>query len=421
MKTLALFSLAALPLFGQSLTPAAAVPQLEKALTKNILDFWYPKTLDRKYGGYTLNHGPTGEWKGDAPKMIVTQSRMVWLFARMARAGYGDRKQMLDAAEHGYRFLTTKMWDAKNGGFYWEVDATGEKKTRPKKNMYGESFGLYAVSEYAMASGRKDVLDFAVRLFDLFEKKAHDKQFGGYRENFNEDWTPTPPGEVGYMSVDSQVKLMNTHLHLMESLTTFYRASKLPLGRERLLELMTIESNAVFRKDVGSCSDQYKLDWTPILQGGGARASYGHDLENIWLLVDAADAAGVPVAPLMDFFRHSFAYSMKYGWDDKNGGFWSWGPFNAPARSLRKDWWVEAETLVSALTMFKLTKDPQYWTVFEKTWDFVNRYQIDWKNGEWWSVVNENLVGSGDKANMWKGGYHNGRAMIESIALLKGM
>lgn len=421
MGTLGLFVLAAVPVLAQTVTPAAVVPQMEKALRDNIVAFWYPKTLDRKYGGYTLNHGPSGEWKGDAPKMIVTQARMVWLFARLARAGYGDRARMLEAAGHGYRFLMEKMWDPRHGGFYWSVDASGLKTERPKKNMYGESFALYALSEYAMASGRQDVLARATALFDLFERKAHDSVYGGYREHFNADWTPTPPGERGYMGVDSQVKLMNTHLHLLESMTSFYRASKLPLARERLLELIAIESNAVFRKDVGSCSDQYKLDWTPILQGGGARASYGHDLENIWLLADAAAAAQVPVAPYLDLFRHSFAYSMKYGWDSKDGGFWYWGPFSQPAAGLTKSWWVQAEALVSALTMYKLTGDPQYWTVFEKTWAFVQGHQIDWQSGEWWSSVDPLLAGSGDKANEWKAGYHNGRAMMECIALLKGL
>jgi mannobiose 2-epimerase len=410
-----------LPATAQTVTPKEAVPQLRKALEENIVRFWHPKTLDRKYGGYTLNHGPAGEWKGDAPKMIVTQSRMVWFFARLARAGYGDRQQMLSAADHGYRFLMAKMWDEKHGGFYWGVDASGARKERPKKNMYGESFALYALSEFAMASGRKDVLDRATQLFQLFERKAHDARYGGYREHFNEDWTPAPPGEPGYMGVDSQVKLMNTHLHLLESMTAFYRASRLPLARERLLELITIESNTVFRKNVGSCSDQYRLDWTPILEGGGARASYGHDLENIWLLADAAAAAGIPVQPYLDFFRHSFDYSMKFGWDAKNGGFWYWGPFGKPAQDGSKSWWVQSEALVSALTMYRLTKDAQYWRVFEKTWGFVRDHQIDWKNGEWWSSVDERLAGSGGKANEWKAGYHNGRAMIECIVLLKGL
>jgi len=37
------------------------------------------------------------------------------------------------------------MWDAKNGGFYWEVDVTGNKKLMPKKHLYGQAFGLYAI------------------------------------------------------------------------------------------------------------------------------------------------------------------------------------------------------------------------------------------------------------------------------------
>ena len=39
-------------------------------------------------------------------------------------------------------FLKEKMWDAKNGGFYWEVDATGNQKLKPRKHLYGQAFGL---------------------------------------------------------------------------------------------------------------------------------------------------------------------------------------------------------------------------------------------------------------------------------------
>ena len=401
--------------------PAAYIPEFEKTLNGNILDFWYPRAIDTIHGGYKINFGPAGEDRGDANKMLVTQARTVWLFARAARAGYGDRKQRLDAANHGYKFLTTKMWDAKNGGFAWEVDASGNRKTMPKKHLYGQSFALYALSEYALASGRKDVLDFAIRFFHLLEQKSHDKESGGYIEFFNEDWTPAAPGERSYMSADPGLKLMNTHLHLMEAMTTFYRASKLPLARDRLIELMSIESQAVVRRGITACTDQYRRDWTPVLDGTAARVSYGHDLENIWLLADAADAAGLPVAPYVDLFRENFAYSMKYGWDEKDGGFWYNGWFRQPADNRTKSWWVQAEALMSALTMYRLTGDSQYWEVFERTWAFVRDHVVDRQNGEWWQTVNEKLEKSGAKANGWKGGYHNGRAMIEAIALMKAL
>ena len=70
----------------------SAIPRLEKVLLENIASFWYTKSLDRVNGGYTINFGPKGEPKGPGTKMIVSQARTVWLFARLARAGYGANR-----------------------------------------------------------------------------------------------------------------------------------------------------------------------------------------------------------------------------------------------------------------------------------------------------------------------------------------
>ena len=158
---------AAFVLWGVSLVQAASserqevsqkyTPMLEKILTTNIVPFWHDKSLDRTNGGYTISFDIEGKLKEPVTKMIVTQARQVWLFSRLARAGYEPKKN-LEAAELGYRFLIDKMWDPKNGGFYWEVDATGNQKLKPNKHLYGQSFALYALSEYYLASGRKDVL-----------------------------------------------------------------------------------------------------------------------------------------------------------------------------------------------------------------------------------------------------------------------
>ncbi|MDQ3252329.1 MAG: AGE family epimerase/isomerase [Acidobacteriota bacterium] len=396
------------------------IPKLERILNENIAPFWLDKSLDHKHGGYIINFGPKSEPKGAGTKMIVSQARTVWLFSRMARAGYGDRKKNLAAADLGYRFLKDKMWDARHGGFFWEVDATGAEKLKPKKHLYGQSFALYAISEYYLASRRRDVLDFAVRFFDLLEAKSHDKKYGGYIEFFNEDWTPPPANETSYMGgAGRDQKLMNTHLHLLEAITTFYRASKLPLARERLVELINIESNAVVRKNLGACTDKYARDWQPNLDGDNARVSYGHDLENIWLLIDACDAAGISKHPLLDLYRTLFAYSLRYGYDEKLGGFYDSGAFNQRADRQNKIWWTQAEALVSALYMYRLTGDAQYLSVFEKTFDFIEKYQVDWEHGEWHATITPDGKPVGDKAQPWKAGYHNGRAMIECIEVLR--
>ncbi len=394
--------------------------RIEKILNQNIAPFWYSKSLDRTSGGYTLNFGLHGEALGPGTKMIVTQARMVWLFSRLAHAGY-KKAEYLDAAELGFRFLKDKMWDPNCGGFYWEVDPTGDRQLRSDKHLYGQSFALYAISEYALASGKKEALDLAVRVFNLLEEKAHDKTHGGYVESFKRDWTAAPAEERSPMGERSGFKLMNTHLHLMEAMTTFYRAARLPLARERLVELIVIQSNTVVRKGLVACTDKYERDWTPRLDGNYSQVSYGHDIENVWLLMDACDAAGLSNAPLMDLYKALFEYSLKYGYDEAHGGFFYTGPFNQPAADRSKSWWVQAEALVSSLRMYRSTHDPRYRQVFEKTSDFVEKNLVDWENGEWYSAISASGQAQGPKASPWKAGYHNGRAMIECLEVLKSL
>jgi mannobiose 2-epimerase len=409
----------AIPVSSQVLAGVANIyrPRLESNLTQNIMGFWYPKTVDEKNGGYILNHDIEGKLKAGAPrKMIVTQSRMLWLFSHYARAGYGGREH-LAAADTGFRFLKDKMWDQTNGGFYWEVDATGRDKLMPNKHLYGQAFGLYGLSEYYLATGKQEALDLANELFNVMEAKAHDKTYGGYLEWFTEDWSPGPAGNT-YMGEPNH-KLMNTHLHLLEAMTTYYRACKSPLARERLLELIQIQSSTVLRKGLGACTDKYLRNWQPLLGGDYARVSYGHDLENIWLLNDACDAAGISNYPLLDVYRALFDYSVQYGFDQAQGGFFTSGGFNQPASDLNKGWWAQAEACVAALYMYRLTHEARDLTIFEKTCDWIDQHQTDWKNGEWFETVHKDGSVAGEKAHIWKAGYHNGRGMMECLAILK--
>jgi mannose/cellobiose epimerase-like protein (N-acyl-D-glucosamine 2-epimerase family) len=392
--------------------------KLQKVLIENIQNFWLQNGLDKENGGYIISYNNQGKRVEPYTKMIVTQARQVWLHSRLARAGY-NREQNLAAAEWGYRFLTEKMWDKQNGGFYWEVDVAG-KPTKTQKHLYGQSFGLYALSEYYLATKNKKTLDRATELFYLLEAKAHDSRNKGYREMFSADWSPVPEGTTSFIArVDASAKLYNTHLHLLESMTSFYRASRAKRARERLLELIDIETDKVVRKELPACTDVHDYDWKPKLEGEYATVSYGHDLENIWLVIDACEAADIEVKTHQKLFVGLFDYAMTYGVDNDKGGFFNNGPFNEPATGKSKVWWVQAEALVAALWMHRLTGDSKYLEVFARTWDFVEKNMIDWEHGEWYESIAPDGQVRGAKASIWKAGYHNGRSMIECIEVLK--
>ena len=169
--------------------------------------------------------------------------------------------------------------------------------------------------------------------------------------------------------------------------------------RERLIELMSIETNAVVRKPLGACTDKYDRDWSPRVEGEFARVSYGRDLENLWQVTEAARAAGLPFSPYVDLFTSNFAYCRKYGFDEERGGFYTSGGFNQPASDRNKTWRAQAEGLVSALTMYQITNRTEYFEVFRKTW------------GYWRSGANQ----------VEKSPFYQGRALIECLARLRSI
>jgi mannobiose 2-epimerase len=423
---LCLVVLVAVPLCAR--TVDAAPPELkrhaaaiESNLHESIVAFWLPRSIDRQHGGYEINFDIHGKPNGKTTKGLVTQARMVWFWAHMARAGLDGpefkRADYLAAAEHGFRFLGERLRDAEHGGYFWEVDQTGRKRLRPNKHLYGQAFALYALSEYHLATGDRQALELAHRLFDTLERAAHDREHGGYHEYFTPDWQPVPPDEGTYMGI-AGVKLMNTHLHLMEAMTTYVLASHRPLARTRLAELMEIQSNTVVRKSDGFCTDKYRPDWTPMLDPPHNVVSYGHDIENVWLLIDARRALDLPQAPLVDLYHALWDYSLEHGLDADRGGLYYTGPFNGPATDRNKSWWVQAELLISALRMHQLTGDPRYAEIFDQTWRFIDEEMTDHEHGGWYATITPEGSARGDKANVWKCAYHNGRALIEALDIL---
>lgn len=391
---------------------------IERLLNENVVPFWFPEVVDPD-GGYRLNHDGDGQWQGPADKVLVVQARTLWFFSRLYNDGYGDEEH-LQAAQHGFEFLRDKMWDPVFGGFFWSVNAAGQIATRPHKHLYGQAFALYALAEYIEATADTSAMRLAADAYDLIDEKAHDAEYGGYLEWFRRDWQPGPLSGA-YMATPPGGKLMNTHLHLMEAFTAYYQISGDERVRERLVELIFVQSNAVVRKKLGACTDKYQRDWTPILTPPHNRVSYGHDVENIWLLVEAHNVAGLPNGPLYDLYRQLMDYALEFGFDHQAGGFYHAGEFGTPADKQQKVFWVQAEGLVAALTMYHLTAELKYWQAFVKTYEWIVGHQVDWIHGDWHAMIDEHGTVRGAKANKWKSPYHNGRALLKSLQLLGEM
>jgi cellobiose epimerase len=389
---------------------------LERILVEAVVPFWVRNAPDGEFGGYRLHHDLNGAWKGPAGKALVTQARTLWFFSRLLRSKYA-RAEYAELAKHGFDFFCSSLRDAENGGFYWETSCDGSTVTKPSKHLYGQAFALYALTEYAAVSRDGSANDMARELFRLIDARAHDLRFGGYVECFTRDWSARDEGNA-YLPVSPPRKSLNTHLHLLEAFTQYYRLTADELARRRIVELLQILSSAVVRKNAGACTNEHERDWTAVGSVKDWRISYGHDIENGWMIVSACEAIEVPSAIFVDLYRSFANYALAFGFDRRSGGFYHAGLVHKRAGDRSKVWWVQAEAMLGMLKLHRITGEPRYYETFEKTLDWVAKRQTDWRNGDWFAEIDAFGRPRGDKAGAWKGPYHNGRALLECIELL---
>ncbi|HEX7860929.1 MAG TPA: AGE family epimerase/isomerase [Verrucomicrobiae bacterium] len=392
-----------------------------RLLKESVIDFYLPGSLDLENGGFHEdlrddNFANRGE------KFLTLQARQVWLFSTLAKAGY-DRERTLRAANHGYEFLHDKFRDKTQGGYFSKVTDAGEIKDA-RKHAYLNSFALYALVAYAEAGGeqKREALAAAKKLFTVLERNAYDRKYGGYIEFFERDWKPvTNNTAAGYVGAIGH-KTYNTHLHLLESYAELYRAWPDPRVLRRLSELIAINISTVQYPTVHANVDAFHRDWSIVQEPRNLRASYGHDVECVWLVIDAARTIQMNPQPLLNWARTLTENSLQFGYDREHGGFYNGGPLGKPADDLKKTWWVQVEALLGMLEMYRLTGDQKYYDAFSRTLDFCEKYQIA-KEGGWWSTRAADGSATNDKtrASMWQGGYHSGRALLLSAEWLSQM
>jgi mannobiose 2-epimerase len=391
---------------------AASVATLERLLTQNLLGFWGERVIDRAGGGYQLALDRFGRPTGATERYVVTQGRTLWLFARLSRSRWA-RPEHLEWAGHGYRFLRDQMRDRDHGGYLWSVGPGGDGD--PRKHLYGQSVALEGLLEYERASGDRGAGDLADELFNLLDARCHDRRYGGYHECFTRDWTPEAPGDTGLLGYRTGLKTTAAHMHLMTALTSKLSQRPSAQARERLVEIVVLLSAGSAAAGGRTCLVPRHDDWSPARP---QRTSYGHDLECVWMLMDACAALGISDRPLVPMFAALWDHALAHGFDHHRGGFYKEGGVRLPAHARSKLWWVQAEGLLSALRMHRRTGEARYLAAFDVTLRWIVDEQADWEHGDWHREVSRYGLRRGDKAGPWQDGFHQARALIQCLEIL---
>lgn len=412
---------------------AQILDRTESYLTRSLLPFWLEKSPDLQFGGVLSYFDRFGRPTGETTKTFLMQIRSLYTMSSAHRFGYGGGRCAELAAE-GARFIADHYWDAQHDGWFWIADRAGTPTILDKVG-YGQCFGIYAFSEYFLATGDPLGRELALRSYDAVSRHMVDTRHGGYLELFERDWQPKPAGRYG-----GDRKSLDVHMHMMEALTSLYAMTGAVSHRRRLEEVIDLILKRMLHPDTGLGYIHFTYDFQPLRRiifatewGRDARpveeaapidqTSPGHNVEFAWLLMHAADTLGLPRSTYAGVLRRTCDHCLEFGLDPEYGGVYADVPMTRSAVLTEKQFWQQAEVLIGMLDAYALFKEEKYWQGFRNVYDFVfNKLVVMEAGGEWYERTDRSGRPIDDAlGHAWKINYHTVRSMVQSIHRLRGL
>ncbi len=382
---------------------------IQDVLQNNILKFWLERMVDRENGGFYGQIDGNDRLVSTADKGAILNGRILWSFSAAYRVLH--QPEYLDAAARAKNYIIDKFYDKEYGGIYWSLDYKGNPKDT-KKQFYAIGFCIYGLSEYARATGDKEALEYAIRLYHDIEDHSYDAANNGYIEACTREW-----GKIDDMRLsdkdENQSKTMNTHLHIIEPYTNLYRVWPDSQLAERLHNLLGIFLHHI----LNTKTHHLDLFFDDAWNGKRNIESYGHDIEASWLLHETALVLGdKKMLKQIEPDVRRIAQAADEGL--RPDGAMVYERFIDSHRiDDERHWWVQCENVIGHVNLYQHFGDEDALDTAIHCWAFIKKHLIDWDNGEWhWSLYPDGTVNKvDDKAGFWKCPYHNSRMCLELL------
>ena len=384
--------------------------EMQDVLTGNILPFWINNMVDRENGGFYGRIDGHGNLHAEAEKGGILNGRILWTFSAAYRVL--GKPEYLEMATRAKDYIIAHFIDHEYGGTYWSLDCKGNPKDT-KKQFYAIGFMIYGLSEYVRATGDKEALDYAIKLFECIEEHSLDVIYNGYIEACTREW-----GEIADMRLSdldaNYPKSQNTHLHIIEPYANLYRVWKDERLEKALRNMINIFTDKILNPETNHLDLFFEKDWT---RGAGHLESYGHDIECSWLMHEAALVLGdAEVLKKVEEIVPLVAKASEKGLNPDGSMIHE---ANLDTGHVDDDlhWWVQAEAVVGFYNIYQHFGDESALDKSLQCWQYIKDNLIDYEGGEWyWGRRPDGTLNlDDDKAGFWKCPYHNGRMCLEII------
>lgn len=385
---------------------------LSTELNSQILPYWKSRVYSDISDSFNGRIDAQNLIHPEAERSAILIARIAYTFA--ASYKFTADSSLLEPMKAAVRILQNDFTDPVNGGLYWMTDSAGIT-IDPKKHVYAQSFGIYAYATIFDATGDQHVLDRAIELFNLIERYAFLADSEAYLEAFTQDWSPLEDVRLGGSDLLAP-RSTNTHLHVLEAYASLYKVWPDQVLKDRLVMLLEVFLGKIYNPNGHHFYAFFDQNWRPVT----SVYSYGHDIEAVWLMLDAAQAINHTelVIQCEQVLLEVSRMVLNQAIDDQYGGLYNAGQYGS-VNDTEKHWWAQAEAMVGLMFAYKLSGNSEFLSTVLSIWDFISNYVIDKHHGEWYFRVSRQGIPvlTDDKVGPWKCPYHTSRScmMVQSL------
>ncbi|HEU5069615.1 MAG TPA: AGE family epimerase/isomerase [Verrucomicrobiae bacterium] len=374
------------------------------ALIEDCAKFWFPRSLDRKHGGYLHCLDRDGSVL-DTDKSVWAQGRMAWMLATLYNT-VERRAEWLEWSRLGLDFLDHHCFDT-DGRMFFHVTREG-KPIRKRRYAFSESFAAIAHAAYTKATGNAHSAQRAHELFDRFV-----------------DWNFTPgkmpPKFTEVRPLIGMGPRMITIVTAQELRANLGDDPKLTRWIDRCIG--EIERWFV-KPDIQCVMEAVAPDGSIVDHFDGRTLNPGHAIEGAWFILH--EGRHRQDSRLIKLGCQMLDWMWARGWDREFGGiFYFRDVFDKPVQEYWHDmkfWWPHDEAIIATLLAYQLTRDPKYaeWHRLVHDWSF--EHFGDPQHGEWFGYLHrDGRVSVPLKGNLWKSFFHHPRALWYCARLCEEM
>lgn len=384
---------------------------------RHTMRFYHPRAIDPA-GGMFHYFKDDGAVYDPAHRHLVSSTRFVFTYA-MAYRHFGDQAY-LDGLKHAVDFLRAAHRAPDGDGYAWMLD--GRAIEDGTQHAYGEAFVLLAYA-HATLAGMEEARPWIGETFALMERRFWNAADGLYADEASQDW-----------SVLSSYRGQNANMHTCEALLAAHAAT----GERRYLERAWTVAYNITQRQAARCGgliwEHYDTDWQPdwkfniddpenLFRPWGYQPGHFTEWAKLLLLLEARGKGVLDqdLEWLLPTAEKLFKIAVEKGWDGQHGGLcYSLAP-DLTVCDAHKYFWVQAESAAAAAMLAARTGNPEYWTWYERLWEYSWTHFVDHQHGAWYRILDrENRKLSDEKSPAGKVDYHTMGAAYDIVAVLKG-